>query len=168
MKKLLLIRHGKAPHTEEGDLARELNPLGFDQAKLSAEYIKNHHDVGYALVSPTKRTMQTFEIIQGHMGISDDDFEKAPNLYHNNVKDVAYAISTMPTNPDTLLVVGHNPSLLEFAVYCDKDSGDHFHDEISQGLRPAEVIAISFPQLKNWEESLDSQGAIEGIFIPQP
>lgn len=168
MKRLLLIRHGQAPANDDGDLARELNQLGEDQAKLSAEYIKKNHNVDYALVSPPKRTMQTFKILQDHIGISEEMVDMASHLYNNSAPDVAYAISCMASNPDTLLVVGHNPSLLEFAIHCDKDSGEHFHDEISAGLRPAEVIVISFPKIKNWEDSLESEGSIEDIFVPLP
>lgn len=167
MKQLLLIRHGNAPASGDGDLARELDELGKEQANLSASYIQEHYNVDYAIVSPTKRTNQTFEILQDSIKLSEDEFEKIPQIYNNNVEDIAYSISSIHANPDTLLVVGHNPGLLEFALYADKDNGAKFEKDLKLGLKPAEVIVLSLPDLESWESSLDNRCEIIDIFIPK-
>lgn len=68
MIRLYLVRHGETDYNKElriqGRIETDLNNLGIQQSSLTGEYLNKHvPQFDYCFVSPQKRAMQTFEII---------------------------------------------------------------------------------------------------------
>ncbi len=68
MIRLFLVRHGETDYNREfriqGRIETDLNALGIQQSQLTGEYLyKQVPEFDYCYVSPQKRAMQTFEII---------------------------------------------------------------------------------------------------------
>jgi phosphohistidine phosphatase SixA len=68
---------------------------------------------------------------------------------------------------ETMLVLGHNPSLLTFALDCDKNGYHEWIDEINHSFVPAEIIVLEFENASTWAEAMIDGGKIKDIFIPK-
>ncbi|MFK8038445.1 MAG: histidine phosphatase family protein [Crocinitomicaceae bacterium] len=104
--KLFLLRHGKATEGFENqkDFDRVLAGKGKKQSKKIGSYLKDT-DIKYGLVSPAKRTQQTFDIINEHINI--ESVYESPDLYLSSADVINDVINQHVTASD-ILVVGHN------------------------------------------------------------
>lgn len=105
---LILWRHAEA---EDGspDAARELTEQGMKQAKAMAKWLKPRLPKDtHMLVSPTVRTQQTAEALDGEFDIVNEIGPGAP------AKAVLAAVG-WPEGKGAVLVVGHQPTLGEVA-----------------------------------------------------
>jgi phosphohistidine phosphatase len=117
MRRLLLLRHGKADrHSAGGDRERPLTKRGLDDARRIGEFIV---DQGFApdlaVASNARRARQTLE----------QALEAFPNhirhliensIYNASVDHLLEILRQSPDQVQTLLVVGHNPGFGELAV----------------------------------------------------
>lgn len=166
MKRLILIRHGDAPKSVTGtDFDRELSELGKKQALKSAEYLEEYN-IGHVLCSPVPRTKQTYSIIRQHLGLSDEIADFAPSIYENCYQTLSRLVDIQANEEETMLIVGHNPSLIQLSLHYDTEVEDEWHDTLSLGLKPAEVIVLNFEDAKNWGQTCHADGKITDIFIP--
>lgn len=166
MKRLILIRHGDAPKAPSGtDFDRELSEAGKKQTLLSAEYLKEYN-IGHVLCSPVPRTRQTYSIIRQHLGLSDEVADFPPSIYQNCYQTLSRLIDLQTSEEETMLIVGHNPSLIQLSLHYDTEPEDKWHDYLSLGLKPAEVIVLNFDKAENWGQTYHAEGKITDIFIP--
>ncbi len=106
---LILWRHAEA---EDGtpDHARELTAKGIKQAaKVAAflhQHLPEHHRI---LVSPATRAQQTASALSGH-------FTLAPTISPGASAEAVLHAARWPDAGDTVLVVGHQPTLGEVAA----------------------------------------------------
>ena len=165
MKRLILIRHGDAPRSPNHDLERSLSLIGEKQAATSGGYLKSYK-IDKVLCSPTKRTIQTLQLLQGPAGIIDDIVEFVDDIYINTVDVLLSLVAAIEHVEETILVVGHNPSLLDLAITYDSSAEEKWQNELALGLKPAEVIVLEFPQANNWHELASDTGKITDMFVP--
>lgn len=166
MKQIILIRHGDAPKSlSMMDFDRELSEIGNKQAVKSAEHLERYK-IGHVLCSPVPRTRQTLEIIQKNLNLEDNIIEFAPSIYENNYDTLARLVHIQDNNEDTMLIVGHNPSLLQLALDYDTEHDDRWNDYIMSGLKPAQIIVINFPDAEDWGQTCHAGGKIIDIFVP--
>ena len=114
--KLILMRHAKAePFVDEaGDFDRKLEPAGRRRAWATAQALAHlglHPEL--ALVSPSTRTMETWEVAQPVLG---GQAEAPPALYHAAPAAIMAAVAEAASPDITLIVVGHNPGMHELAL----------------------------------------------------
>lgn len=113
MKRLLLMRHGKADWDEENltDFDRPLNPRGRIAARDIAEWLTANDMVpDSVLVSAAKRTLQTWEIVSETLpaGIGADIIT---DLYLASPGTLLAHIERVAPETGTALVIGHNPGM---------------------------------------------------------
>ena len=166
MKRLILIRHGDAPRSTDSDMERSISIIGEKQAAISGNYLKAYK-IDNILCSPVKRNKQTLKLLQEQIGFKDNIVEIANEIYSNSVEELLSLVSNASNNNETMLIVGHNPSLLELAIMYDYSAEDHWQNELSWGLKPAEVIVLEFEDAKRWAEVVSGSGKIKDIFVPQ-
>jgi phosphohistidine phosphatase len=118
MPRLILIRHAEAvAHAPQGDLKRPLTARGYADAVRMGAYA---HTSGLvpelALVSPARRACDTL----------DGMLQEFPQKPACEIEDLLYAadvdvlrglVEGTSASINTLLIVGHNPGLAEFARY---------------------------------------------------
>jgi phosphohistidine phosphatase len=103
---LILWRHAEAEDEAASDLARQLTPRGQKQAQATSKWLKSRiDDNAIFLVSPATRTMQTAEAF-GERARTIDAL--APGA---SAKAVLDAVNTWQGDVDTVVVVGHQPTL---------------------------------------------------------
>ena len=167
MKRLMLIRHGDAPKGPTSmDIDRELSVKGQKQVSLSAQYLEKY-DIGHVLCSPVPRTRQTFAILNNNLNLAENIIDYPPSIYENSHDTLVRLVDIQQNKKETMLIVGHNPSLLQLALYYDAEPEDKWHDILSLGLKPAEIIVIEFAKAENWGQTCHDGGKIADIFIPK-
>ena len=164
MKKLILMRHGDAPMAFSGDHERELSASGMAEVEITACYIKSNYKIDRIICSIAKRNKQTLDVLQKHVGVELVEF--SDDIYKNDLAILQSLVSGFTNEAETILLLGHNPSLLLFALKCDPSGYDEWHDQMSQGLRTAEIIVIECDEYSTWEEFISFGGKIRDIFIP--
>jgi phosphohistidine phosphatase len=136
MRRLILLRHGKAESTAAtgGDFERGLTERGRRESALIGHALAR---IGYApdlvLVSTARRAMETWEAAEG--SFPKARMAPARELYHASADALAEAIDAAGEPVATLMVVGHNPGLHELALTL----------MVSPKSRVEKALADSFP-----------------------
>ena len=116
--RLVLIRHAKA---EQGspDLDRALSDRGRSDAAAIGRWLAGQGIAPDRVVtSPSRRTRQTWELA----GTTPPEVDG--RIYDNTVADLLDVIRETPDDVQTLVLVGHNPSMGELAATIDPDVRD--------------------------------------------
>jgi phosphohistidine phosphatase len=117
MKKLYILRHTqKEEEFTKDDYDRDLSPEGLEKAKLIAEVFANKNlPIDLIVASPAVRTKKTAEIFAQAL-----DYKKSimynEVLYMAFVNELFETISYTFDTVDSMLLVGHNPSLTALAI----------------------------------------------------
>lgn len=128
MKRLILLRHAKTEPWFEGtdDEGRALVPRGREDAGRMAEALAG---LGWSpdvvLLSPSRRTRETWLLMADRFPGATKDIVEA--LYLSGVRGLAAVVRERAQAPDmagrTLMVIGHNPGLHDFACGIVREAG---------------------------------------------
>jgi phosphohistidine phosphatase len=117
MPSLIIMRHAKAiDRTEEGDdFERGLAERGHEDADRAAGAMKAAGlSASHALVSPARRTAQTFDHVKSVLG--EPPAESPMALYHASESMLERAVlEALAKGHQRLVLVGHNPGVGAFA-----------------------------------------------------
>ena len=163
MKRLILMRHGDAPRAFGGDHERELSAIGTVEVEATAHHIKSTYKIDHIICSSAKRNRQTLDVLQQHIDATPVEF--SDDIYRNDPTILKKLVSAISDDTDTIMLLGHNPSLLAFALDCDPDSYDEWQDQLSHGMNTAEVIVLECDG-GSWEKFMSHGGKIKDIFMP--
>jgi phosphohistidine phosphatase len=133
---LVVIRHAKAEQVAANDYDRELSDSGrADAAALGAWLAGVGVTPDHALVSAAPRAVQTWNAIADGAGWSlEPDLDEG--LYTAGPDTALDLVRAVPESCDTLIVVGHNPTMASLAQLIDDGEGD---DEAGNEM------AVGFP-----------------------
>lgn len=141
-KRLILIRHAKAEQHGGDDTKRRLAPRGERDAREIGRWLWEAGIAsGVAFVSPSRRTVQTWDLAVGEM-------TRAPRavrdkrIYGNTVEDLLAVLNEAPPQARTLLLVGHNPSIEALATALNDGSGDKKAAKELASKYPTSGIAV--------------------------
>ena len=120
MPTLYLLRHAKAEKAVKHawdpaeDRNRPLTAGGMADAVAVGRWFRTHQLIpGLALVSPAKRTLQTWQLAANELAASlPIRVEEA--LYEASVEDLLRVVRALPPQFTSALIVGHDPSLSDF------------------------------------------------------
>jgi phosphohistidine phosphatase len=153
MKQLLLLRHAHAQEAQPGleDIDRPLSTRGRAEALEAAQCIaKAGLRCDAVLVSLAVRATETARIVAAKLNLlADLRVESA--LYPGDPEALLGSLKDCPSELETLLMVGHNPGLSEFAQHFNS-AGPAIE------LRPTGLCVIRFADQANWRE-LPAQAA---------
>lgn len=141
-RRLVLIRHAKAEAHGGDDSQRRLDPRGERDAREIGRWLRDsQHTSGVAVVSPARRTVQTWELaveeLTGAPRTSTDD-----RIYRNTIDDLFAVIHEAPPQARTLFLVGHNPGIAELAASLDSGEGDRTAATAMATKFPTSAIAV--------------------------
>jgi len=166
MKRLLLLRHGKADrHSAGGDRERPLTQRGEDDARRIGRYL---HDEGVApdmaVASNARRARQTLdrviEAFPRHVAHVIDN-----TLYLAEIEHLLDTLRQTPQRVATLLAVGHNPGFGELAIAL-AGAGDG--EQLSE-LRmkfPTAALAILDFDVADWAEVTPGAARLHRFVTP--
>ncbi len=117
-RELILIRHTKSSWADLGmrDFDRPLKKDRTDDAKNMAKHLKELNlKPDLILCSPALRTKQTVEFFCDKLKYDFNDIVFDMRLYESSAEDYMQVIRETGAKIETLIVIGHNPSITQFA-----------------------------------------------------
>jgi phosphohistidine phosphatase len=144
-KSLYLLRHAKAESAtlQFSDEDRALTPKGIDDAKkLATKLVKK--DIGFDLIltSPAIRAITTAQIISNRLDHKQRFLEVDKKLYQADCTTLLTIASKLHKKIKSVMLVGHNPALEDFAAYMTGES---------VSMQTCALIELSF-EFKDWKE----------------
>jgi phosphohistidine phosphatase len=162
MKKLILVRHGKAEDGshEISDFERSLTLKGKIVAAQMAGKLKGKEkSPGVMISSPAFRAIETALIFAGEFGISSDEVKLNSNIYFNlSFQNLPALLSIVKEEEDKVTLFGHNPSFTEIADTLCKDGCDI--------IPKTGIVCITF-NILTWSDLRRNSGKIEYFLKPE-
>jgi phosphohistidine phosphatase len=143
-KTLYILRHAQAAGAIGGDdFTRVLTPTGLSDAKaLGAYFSDKKYNIDAVLCSPSHRTRETYDALT--LDVQAESFPDA--LYNAMAGDLFKAIQGVPDDVNTLLLVAHNPGVLELlSLLCDPSDDRQaakLSDQLMMGYQPATLSVL--------------------------
>jgi phosphohistidine phosphatase len=161
---LLLMRHAKSGYPPGvGDHDRPLAPRGIREAGLGGDWLRAHQaGIDAVLCSTATRARQTL----ANTGI-DAPVQYRERLYDTTTGTMIDEINQVAENVDTLLVVGHEPTMSSLAIaLADIDNTD---DDALQRISekfPTSAIAV-LSVTGAWKDLELGRAALTGFHVPR-
>jgi phosphohistidine phosphatase len=114
MKRLFLVRHAKAEISTPSilDHERKISDDGIHDIKKISNYLKaNNLNPSHMISSTSIRTLETINILNENI---NGEIYTEPLLYNANIKDIEKIIKEVPDKYDSLMIIGHNPSITNY------------------------------------------------------
>ena len=161
MRHLLLLRHAKAVESSaNGDFERELAPRGRRQAETFGGWLAGQSFAPTLIIaSPARRTRETADIVVGapaKPARRRDD----PRLYNSSASDILSIVRATDTNIETLMIVGHNPGIAEFANRLTGSGDATARGKMARKFPPCACAIIAFAG-SDWRKLAPGLGRLE-------
>lgn len=126
MKTLIFVRHGRA--TEKGphidDRSRPTVPEGDAKTHANAMHVKHEVKTIDAIISSgARRAKMTAEVVAKVYGIDRNVIHYDEKLRTDDREDISDIIPGFPKKRDTVVLVGHNPTITDVADHYTKHEG---------------------------------------------
>jgi len=162
MKRIMLIRHGKAEDEASGisDFERSLTLKG----KLVSQHIarrlsEKEKSLGTILTSPAFRALETALIFASEFGADADKVVMKSEIYYKmSLQNLMSFLSGIDEEEDLVTLFGHNPSFTQIANSLSKEGCDM--------MPKSGVICISF-KIMTWSDIGRNNGKIEYFLKPE-
>lgn len=159
MRRLILFRHGKTEDRRPGleDAERELTARGRSDSLRVAQVLEAlGMQPDLILVSPAARARQTLEAAAPALNAPATEIRAG--LYDATAEEVAREIDLSSADGESVMVVGHNPSLQELAVSLLEEGGATAAD--------VERVAAGFPTATAAVMAMGAAGArLEAVLL---
>lgn len=168
MRRLMLLRHAKSDWTgaSRADRERPLNARGRESAARMGAYMARHGLLPErALVSTAVRARQTYELAVA-------DWKQPPpptseeRIYEADVRTMLAAVKETPAEVHSLLMVGHNPGLQQFALHLIASGDDDLRQQIAEKFPTAALAVIEFP-IDAWAKLHAHSGRLARLVTPR-
>lgn len=164
-RRLVLIRHAKAAEDGDEDAARPLAERGVAEAPAIGRWLAEQGLVpDSVVVSPARRAQQTWALAVAAQGAVPDPVLDE-RIYDNTVDALLQVVRDTPADVDTLVLVGHNPSVEGLALALDDGGGDtEARSDLAHGYPTCGVAVL---ELQDGWSKLDTGGAtLVGFVVP--
>ena len=159
MRRLVLIRHAKAA-VGDLDRRRPLTPDGMTAAEGIGRYLADNGPAPDRIVtSPARRAAETWAAAARAL-TNPPEPDEDERVYDNTVDSLQELVRDTPPDVGTLVVVGHNPSMRDFAHATDDGTGDVDLRKTLAERFPTAAVAV-FDITEDWA-TLD-QGTLPGL-----
>jgi len=160
MKTLYLVRHGKAaplaPPLDDRD--RPLTEQGQADVSRMAQHLADRGVSPHALITSTAlRARQTAETIATTLGYPTENIQNVEACYLAECFDLLDVVQGMEDPWETVILVGHNPTLTELTNYLTGDT--------LGGLSAGACAAIRFHE-DAWSSVAKGQGEL--AYLDEP
>ena len=168
MRRLLLFRHSTAVRAEPGesDQNRPLSAEGRADAAAMGVYFASH-SFGFdrALVSPSARTRETWCQLAATLRAPPEPvFDE--RIYNAAAHTLMAVLKQQPDEARTLLLIGHNPGLHEFATMLVATGDVDTREELRENFPTSGLAIIDFA-LDSWTKLHPRSGRLERFVGPK-
>jgi phosphohistidine phosphatase len=145
MSALMLLRHAKAAAASSGmrDVERPLDSTGLDEAnRIGAAMHREGYRPAAILCSTSLRTRQTLDCLGSHIDTRDAKYSE---LLYSSDSNGYLAIIRQAGDPESLLIIGHNPMTAEIATLLVSADDEGAHRRLRSGFPTAGLAVLNFP-----------------------
>lgn len=160
MKKIILIRHGKANSGSEtgSDFDRKLNEKGHIQANVIGHLLKEKNlQIDQIISSDAIRTSETIQIISQIINFPSSKINFQDNLYLCGLNELLQHCFKLNEEVNTVVICGHNNGISDCLNYFT---------EADLELSTCGTAILNF-KVNSWKEISKGLGAIEWMKLPQ-
>jgi phosphohistidine phosphatase len=165
--RLMLLRHAKAEKALPGmrDRDRALAARGRKDAARLGAYLIHHGLVpDQVLVSPARRTRETWEELEPVLSpAAAATYDE--RLYEGGPEAVLAVAKAADPSAHTLLVVGHNPVLHDVARLLVASGDVMLREQLNEGLPTTGLVVIGFAG-DDWQTLHPRGGRLERLVTP--
>lgn len=161
MKRIFILRHGKADRTHfDKDYNRVLKNRGIDDSNRIGDFLRKRGGmIDQMIASSALRAKQTADLVhaklQGHTVLKYDD-----RLYDSGVAGMFEILQELDDAIETVLFVGHNPTLENFVSELVSDGTLHIK-LTTCGL------ALVTSEFSEWSMVKPQHGTLEWVLKPK-
>lgn len=166
MRRLLLLRHAKTERDSATgrDRDRALDARGRDDAAEIGAFMMRQPHPARVLVSTAARARETWDLLPA--ALRSIPVEHRDDLYGAETGDLLDIIRTVDGDPDTLLVVAHNPGLHELALMLSGDGAGDARAQLAGNLPTCGLAVIDFA-ITDWRDAAFQRGRLEHFVSPK-
>lgn len=146
MKRLILMRHGKAgwDHPELADFERPLTRRGERDVPVMGERLRERGVNPDRLISSgAERALRTAVLMSRALRYPEREIDRAEGIYEAGPDYLVRLVRGLNDDYSQVLLVGHNPAFSEL--------GDYLSDGGAEHLRPAGVLCFDF-DVPSWRD----------------
>ncbi|HEX5090259.1 MAG TPA: histidine phosphatase family protein [Nocardioides sp.] len=164
MRTLVVMRHSKAEQSGPSDFERELSDRGVVDATEAGQWLANRGiEPDQALVSTAVRAQQTWEAVNEGGGW-DLEGTVDDTLYEAGTESALDLVRETDPAVQTLVVVGHNPTMASLATLLDDGEGDdEAGNEVAVGF-PASALAV-FSYDGDWADLDEASASVVAFHV---
>ncbi len=160
MKRLLLMRHGKACAKSYGvsDHDRTLTNNGALITKImSDKIIKYDTSFDLMLSSSASRALTTCKIIASTLDYDEKNIKVVPGIYNCTFRHLEQIIRKIDISVNSAAIFGHNPT---FHSMCN-----HLSNQNKKRFPESSMICVDFNS-QNWKKCFESKITIKFLNYP--
>lgn len=169
MKTLALFRHAKSDWGDPRarDFERPLNQRGHKGALLMGRFIRDSgRRFDRVLSSPAVRCAETIELASKAWGRSFP-VEWDRRIYLASSATLADVLRGLAGDPDTVMMVGHNPGLEDLIFDLVPDDGSSpLRDEVEVKFPTASFAVLELP-IERWADLADASARLTHLTRPR-
>jgi phosphohistidine phosphatase len=162
MKRIILIRHGKAEEEASGisDFERSLTLKGkLVSQHMASRLSEKEKSLGTILTSPAFRALETALIFASEFGVDADKVIMRSEIYYKmNLQNLMSFLSGIDEEEELVTLFGHNPSFTQIANTLSREGCDM--------MPKSGVICISF-RIMTWSDIGRNNGKTEYFLKPE-
>lgn len=162
MKRITFIRHAKSSWDQPNlkDFDRPLNDRGTYDAPLMAKEFRKR-DIPFDLIisSPSKRTMQTLELMCPYIDYDLEDILWERAFYHASPKTMLMMIQPLPEVVEHVCIVGHNPGITEIVNMLQRDN-------LIENVPTCGIVSLIYKG-KTWNDLRSETCSLDGYIYPK-
>jgi phosphohistidine phosphatase len=146
MKTLYIVRHAKSSwkYPDLPDDERPLLEKGKKRTKKIIDFLlENKVKVDYIISSHAVRALETAKILAHALSYPEDDIKMDHEIYFADGDKLFNQFYDLPQRHDSIMIVGHNPALTNFA--------NHFVNPPIDWLPTSGVVCVEF-DTDRWEK----------------
>ncbi len=158
---MLLLRHAKSSwnQIELSDFDRPLLEKGLKRSKLMIDYLLGQKvQLDYIVSSPAVRAKATAEIFARGLNFPVEKIRYEKKIYHGDGDALFEQFFDIPQFVNTMMIVGHNPSITNFANY--------FLDKKIDYLPTSGVVSLGF-KTDRWEKIATASRIVNFVVYPK-
>lgn len=167
LRRLVVLRHAKSAWPEGvADHERPLAPRGRRDAPAAGRALAEAGCLpDLALCSTAMRARSTWELASAQWGTRPPArFE--PRLYAAGAPDLLRVVHEVPSDVGTLLLVGHNPGLVELVLDLAGDGPDDTLEAVRRKF-PTSAVAILSWHGTGWQALTPGTALLTSVTVPR-
>jgi phosphohistidine phosphatase len=161
MKTLYIVRHAKSSWDYPGlpDYERPLLEAGKRKTEKIIDYlIRQDTKPDLILSSHAVRAKETAALIAKGLSYPEDKIQILTMIYQGNIEDLFKLIVGLPSEINSVMMVGHNPTFTSLA--------NHFLAESIDWLPTSGVVCIEF-KTEKWENIIGAEKRTKFVISPK-